>query len=166
MELRRPTLSDQDTILDMLEDFETSASAMDGCFQLTRDNYPDWVRKNNYHEAGIDIPATFVPYIQYVLFDDVQKAIGFLNLRLRLNDRLCEKGGHIGYSIRPSERGKGYGKLQLNLGVKEAISKNINPILVTCHTKNIASRAIIVANGGILEDIRYETERYWIHGNT
>ncbi len=43
-----------------------------------------------------------------------------------------------------------------------AKEKNIHRALVTCSIKNPASRAVILANGGQLEDIRHETERYWI----
>ena len=90
------------------------------------------------------------------------QALGFLNLRLRLNDYLLENGGYIGYSIRPSERGKGYAKESLRQGLQVAKGKNIKRALVTCSTENPASRAVILANGGQLEDIRHETERYWI----
>lgn len=103
-----------------------------------------------------------VPAIQYVAFDEKNQALGFLNLRLRLNASLLEKGGHIGYSVRPSQRGKGYAKEMLKQAVSCAISKNITTILVTCDETNVASRAVIVANGGILEDSRGGTERYWI----
>lgn len=39
---------------------------------------------------------------------------------MTLNDFYLELGGHIGYGIRPSERGKGYGKQQLALALLEA----------------------------------------------
>ena len=110
----------------------------------------------------INIPENWVPAIQLVSFDEADHALGFLNLRLRLNDYLLEKGGHIGYSIRPSERGKGYAKESLRQGLQVAKDKNIHRALVTCSIKNPASRAVILANGGQLEDIRHETERYWI----
>ncbi len=61
-------------------------------------------------EMGINLPENRVPSIQFVSFDDVGRALGFLNLRLRLNEGLQNYAGHIGYSIRPSERGKGYAK--------------------------------------------------------
>jgi predicted acetyltransferase len=54
-------------------------------------------------------------------------------------------------------------KEQLHLGLLEAKKKNIKQALVTCHTDNVASRKVILANGGVLEDVRESTERYWIN---
>ena len=113
-------------------------------------------------EMGINLPENRVPSIQFVSFDAVGRALGFLNLRLRLNEGLLNYAGHIGYSIRPSERGKGYAKESLRQGLQVAKEKNIKRALVTCSTENPASRAVILANGGAYEDVRNGTERYWI----
>lgn len=163
MILRRPSQTDKETILEMMTEFEREQSAHDGGF-WNPDNfvYEEWLEENLQAEAGLNIPENWVPAIQLVSFDEACHALGFLNLRLRLNDYLLEKGGHIGYSIRPSERGKGYAKESLRQGLQIAKEKNINRVLVTCNIKNPASRAVILANGGQLEDIRHETERYWI----
>ncbi len=162
MELRRPTVSDQETILAMMAEFEERQSAHDGGF-WDRENfdYVEWMTANQDMEMGLNLSDGWVPAIQFVSFVG-DEAVGFLNLRLRLNDYLLKKGGHIGYSIRPSQRGKGYAKEQLRLGLQEAISKNITKVLVTCSQENPASRAVILANGGQLEDIREGIERYWI----
>ena len=145
MQLRRPELSDKAAVIDMMKEFEASQSAHDGGFWSV-DNfvYEDWIERNQLSEMGIDVPSTFVPAIQFVSFGDNGRALGFLHLRLRLNDNLLNKGGHIGYSI-------------------EAKKKNIKQALVTCHMDNIASRKVILANGGVLEDVRESTERYWIN---
>ena len=111
---------------------------------------------------GINLPEGWVPDIQLVAFLRDRQAVGFLNLRLRLSDFLLEEGGHIGYSIRPSERGKGYAKESLRQSLQIAKEKNIKRALVTCSTENPASRAVILANGGVYEDVRNGTERYWI----
>ena len=162
MELRRPELKDKEKILEMLADFEAAGSRQDGFFGGADFVYEDWLETIQLAEAGLGLPQGFVPYIQLVSFAADGQAVGFLNLRLRLNDYLLQEGGHIGYSIRPSARGKGFAKEQLRQGLQVAKSKNIKRALVTCDENNAASRAVILANGGVLEDIRGGKERYWI----
>lgn len=163
MELRRPTLADKATVLEMMAEFEQTQSAHDGGFWDAENfAYEEWLKNNQDHEMGINLPEGWVPDIQLVAFSIDGQAVGFLNIRLCLNDFLLEEGGHIGYSIRPSKRGKGYAKEALRQGLQVAKGKNIKKALVTCSTENPASRAVILANGGELEDVRNGTERYWI----
>ena len=163
MILRRPSQTDKEAILEMMAEFEREQAAHDGGF-WNADNfvYEEWLEENLQAEAGLNIPENWVPAIQLLSFDVAGQALGFLNLRLRLNDYLLENGGHIGYSIRPSERGKGYAKEALRQGLQVAKEKNIKKVLVTCSTENPASRAVIVVNGGAFEDVRNGVERYWI----
>ena len=164
MILRRPTFADKETVLEMMVEFEQTQSAHDGGFwDVENFVYEEWLESNQNHEMGINLPENRVPSIQFVLFDKSGHALGFLNLRLRLNEGLLNHAGHIGYSIRPSERGKGYAKESLRQGLQIAKGKNIKRALVTCSTENPASRAVILANGGELEDVRNGTERYWIN---
>lgn len=163
MILRRPSQTDKEDILEMMTEFEKNQSAHDGGFWDTENfDYEEWLEENLQAEAGLNIPENWVPAIQLVSFNESGHALGFLHLRLRLNEHLLEKGGHIGYSIRPSERGKGYAKESLRQGLQVAREKNIKRALVTCSTKNPASRAVILANGGQLENICNKIERYWI----
>ena len=163
MILRRPTLADKETVLEMMAEFEQTQSAHDGGFWDAENFvYEEWLESNQNHEMGINLPEGWVPDIQLVAFSIDGQAVGFLNIRLRLNDYLLEEGGHIGYSIRPSERGKGYAKEALRQGLQVAKEKNIKKALVTCSVENPASRAVIVSNGGVFEDVRNGVERYWI----
>lgn len=163
MELRRPRLADKETVLEMMAEFEKNKSAHDGGFWDTENFvYEEWLETNMQKEMGINLPENRVPYIQFVSFDDVGCALGFLNLRLRLNEGLLNYAGNIGYSIRPSERGKGFAKETLRQGLQVAREKNIKKALVTCSVNNPASRAVILANGDRIEDVRNGVERYWI----
>lgn len=163
MELRRPTIIDREAVLDMMAEFEQTHSAHDGGFWDVEDfSYEEWLEGNRNKEMGIGLPENCVPSIQFVMFGESGRALGFLNLRLRLNEGLLNYAGNIGYSIRPSERGKGLAKEALRQGLQVAKEKNIEKALVTCSVNNPASRAVILANGGLIEDVRNGVERYWI----
>ena len=153
MELRRPELADKEAILEMIAEYKEQGLLMNGG--------EDWLQINRDQEAGLNLKEGRVPAILFASFAD-DRALGFLGLRMTLNDFYLELGGHIGYGIRPSERGKGYGKQQLALALLEAKKLALSPVLITCDMDNAASRAVILANGGVLEDVRAGKERYWI----
>ena len=163
MELRRPTLADKETVLDMMTEFEETQSAHDGGFwDAEAFVYEDWLKSNRDMEMGLGIPDGWVPAVQLVAFARDGQAVGFLNLRLRLSDYLLEEGGHIGYSIRPSQRRKGLAKLQLELGLAEARKQGLERVLITCDEDNEASRRTILSAGGVYENTIDRSQRYWI----
>lgn len=88
--------------------------------------------------------------------------IGFLQLRHTLNDRLREDGGHIGYSIRPTYRGRGHATRALALALDRARELGLNQVLLTCDDDNVASARTIESQGGVLEEVRANKRRYWI----
>jgi predicted acetyltransferase len=88
--------------------------------------------------------------------------LGQISIRHRLTVRLREIGGHIGHDIRPSARRRGHATAMLAAALPVARSLGINPALLTCDENNIASRKVIEANGGVLEDVRSGQLRYWV----
>ena len=78
--------------------------------------------------------------------------LGQTSIRPELNTPyLITYGGHIGYSIRPSRRRRGYGRRILTLALERAAAMGLERTLVTCDADNQASRRIIEANGGRFE---------------
>lgn len=72
-----------------------------------------------------------------------------INIRLTLNERLKECGGHIGYGIRPTERQKGYNKINLYLALLRCQELGIKNVYLDCDINNLASYKTIEALGGI-----------------
>ena len=89
-----------------------------------------------------------------------------MQIRHFLNERLLNYGGHIGDSVRPSERRKGYATEQIRLALEKCKELGIDNVLMDCDKSNIGSAKSIQKNGGILEnEIYLENElvqRYWI----
>jgi len=115
-----------------------------------------------------NIPVHLVPITYFWLVDEAGVIHGELRLRHRLNPSLLDEGGHIGYSIRPSSRRRGYGTKALELGLVKAKEKGIDRVLVTCDDDNIGSIGVIENNGGgefergISEWSGKLIRRYWI----
>jgi predicted acetyltransferase len=74
--------------------------------------------------------------------------MGRISLRLQLNRNLSRMGGHVGYEVRPSERGRGYATEMLRRVIGEARRFGLLRILVTCDETNVPSRHIIEKCGG------------------
>ncbi|MBD5492581.1 MAG: GNAT family N-acetyltransferase [Lachnospiraceae bacterium] len=114
-------------------------------------------------EVGTTVPSHM--YLAVHKRDD--RVVGVIDLRHHINHPILGTwGGHCGYSVRPSERGKGYAKAMLRLNIQNAKSMGIEKLLITCGIKNEASEKTILANGGVYEktiDIDgSKMKRYWI----
>jgi predicted acetyltransferase len=70
--------------------------------------------------------------------------------------------GHIGYCIRPTERGNGYGNIILMELLKKAKGNGIEEVLLTCDESNVPSRKVIEVNEGRLEEVCNGKCKYWI----
>jgi len=95
--------------------------------------------------AGINVPAK--TYFLVRCRDG--RIVGMINIRLALNEDLKKSGGHIGYSIRPAERGKGYNKINLYLGLKLCQKFGITKVLMDAARDNPASWRTMEALGGV-----------------
>lgn len=133
----------------------------------TRDNFAAFVAEHQNRTRGVGLPLGYVPETTWWLVQGNQYR-GRVTIRHKLTHRLKKAGGHIGYEIRPSQRGKGYGKTMLRLALSKARSLGLQKVLLTCDKGNHASQKIILANGGVKEKSRRsllgaaQKYRYWI----
>ena len=123
---------------------------------MKESTYEDWLKKVL---SDIDIANILAPKVPaltyfYVRAED-DKIVGMINIRLSLNDFLKTEGGHIGYSIRPTERRKHYATQMLTAALKICDVIGIKKVLVSCDKENIASAGVIRNCGGILKHELY-----------
>lgn len=168
MKLVKPTLQHSEQIMAYRTAFLTVGEHPYGGSSLQNiDDYSKWLNKVIEQEKGEHLPPNRVPATQFLSIVD-GKVIGLLNIRHRLTPELLRESGHIGYSIHPDERRKGYATEQLRLSLGEAKKLGLEKVLVTCDKANVASARTIQKVGGILENevISSETnemvQRYWI----
>lgn len=98
---------------------------------------------------NIDPASGRVPQTYYFLWDD-DEIVGVFKLRHQLTDELRQRCGHVGYSIHPNLRGRGYATAGLSRLIKEA--RRIvweDALLLFTEATNVASQRVIVANGGV-----------------
>lgn len=166
--LRFPTRADGDKVMAYRQSFIDSNDSMDGTSGLADyDNYDDWLVQIKLFQKKETVPADRVLSDTFLVVRREDDAIiGMVNNRYELNDYLLAFGGHIGYSVKPSERRKGYASQLLHLALDHYRARGIDLVLLTCDKDNIASAKVIQHNGGQLEDERQEnnriTQRYWI----
>jgi len=162
IELRECSLEDGSDILDMLREIGPGENGfMNDGYNLQPLEFRDFLFKNINSARGIDLSVPHVPSTRYWLILD-DRPVGYGKLRHYLNTSLRKIGGHIGYCIRPSERGKGYGSILLGEMLKKAAEKSIPKALVTCLDTNTASRGVAEHNGGKFEGVVDGECYYWI----
>jgi predicted acetyltransferase len=112
--------------------------------------------------------ANWVPHSTYWLIDGEGNIVGAVNIRHRLNQKLFNSGGHIGYGVCPSQRRRGYATVLLSSALEKAKMLDIDRVLVVCDKGNIGSEKTIIKNGGLFESEYTEANgnvvrRFWIH---
>lgn len=162
IEFRQLSVNDDIDIYDMLQEIPKNENGVvNGCNGKDFESYKKWLIKSNNTANGIGLEDWMVPQSTYWLYIDGVPA-GFGKLRHYLTDKLREEGGHVGYTIRPSYRNKGYGKLLLRLIIERANEMGIDRILVTVQNHNLYSIKVALSNGGIVEKVTDKRHIIWI----
>jgi predicted acetyltransferase len=123
----------------------------------TQEPWAKYLHKRDDNRRGIGLSPRWVPSTFLGAFCG-RDLVGRISIRHKLNDFLLEEGGHVGYCVRPAQRGQGFANEILRQGLVIARAEGIDRVLLTCDDDNLASARIIERHGGILEDIRPGTD--------
>ena len=168
LELVEPTMAYKDQVMDFKAEMLEYGSDFEGCSGLENaETYEEWLDFRGREKRKGWLPS----HTWLTVRRSDGRVVGIINYRPSpLSDFVFQYGGHIGYSIRPTERRKGYAKEQLRLTLEKCRAAGEERVLLTCDP-NTASERVILANGGVLENEVEDTHglgnsgrirRYWI----
>ena len=166
--LVKPDLSYADEIIKYKEESLAESPIINGSAGLDRfSSIEIWFEELKKRSCEDTVPKGLVPSSTYLAVREKDNYIvGMIDIRHYLNEYLTQVGGNIGYSVRKSERNKGYAKQMLNLALEKCKELKIKKVLITCDEDNIASEKVILSANAKFEDIRNvdgeNKKRFWI----
>ncbi len=155
-----PTTKRKKEAIEYIKEFIKHDSLINGTGGLDINDYDNWVtRKSDSHSGKPETGR--VPSSTYFVIDESRdRIVGMINIRHNLNEYLIVSGsGHIGYSVRPTERRKGYAKEMLRRGLIILNNDyNVEEGLFSCFKHNIGSKTVILRNGGVYQRSYFEED--------
>ena len=155
--LERPSIERKEDAIDYINEHIMYNSNINGAGNLDRivgENsitYEKWLDLINI-QWNMKPNEMLVPAETYFLVrESDNKIVGMINIRTCLNKTLIDSGGgHIGYGIRPTERRKGYNKVNLYLGLKRLQELGVKEAMLGCVPENLGSSRTMKALGAEL----------------
>ena len=170
--LVKPSVEYKDSYLEALGEYHNEGRYKFLDVHELEDNFENFI--NDLNEGNRYIHKPYADWVEpvpetalWLVKND--KYVGSLNVRHRLNWHLEKWGGHINFVIRPSMRGKGFGKKILQKGLPIAEYLGIEEALLTITPDSTSAGRVIESCGGEFEDETQATEqfparkRYWIN---
>lgn len=144
---------------------QDGAGVRDARALTDREGFEHWVDELLAEETVPASAAHVTCTYRWIVEGD--EYLGSIALRHELNDWLRSYGGHIGYGVRPSARGRGLASAALAQMLVVAAERGLPEVMLTCDVENPASRRVIEHAGGRYESTvtdpdGHRLERWWI----
>jgi predicted acetyltransferase len=162
LRLVSPTDDLREPFLDMAREYVSTKDEIDFTDALV--NFSTYLERTALEQRGLR--AGRMPCSHFWLLDG-PTVLGTSRVRHRLTPELQREIGHIGYDIRPSQRGRGHAPTLLRLTLDRARDLKLSGVWIICDTDNIPSVATAERCGASFHDelISERTglpiRRYW-----
>ncbi len=163
LHLEFPNISHEKAYLEMIEEWKNHETPTSPWALFRGDTFESFLEKVTQDRMSNHfwVPATLFFFMEHETF------LWALHIRHHIDHpNLRETGGHIGYGLRPSVRGKWLAKEMLTLGLEETQKLDLDRVLLTADEDNPASWKTIESCWGIFERTTEKDwrtlKRYWI----
>jgi predicted acetyltransferase len=115
-----PSEEKREAFLRMAQDWQDWRDHGGDRYGLALEDFEAYLARVDRFRDAAQIPVGWVPGTEFWLDDGVGEIVACVRLRFWLTPSLEVEGGHIGYDVRPSSRGRGFGTAALGLVLPEA----------------------------------------------
>ena len=112
------------------------------------DSYEAWLEAVTANRSAETVSPDWVVTDTFFAVDETGRIAGIIDLRHTLNDFMRDFG-NCGYSVRPSERRKGFATEMLRLLCAEAKAAGMTELHLSVERENLPSVKTILKNGGV-----------------
>lgn len=158
LKLLRPTLENKDDAIAFRNEFfDYGEKVINGSELLDHtDSYEKWLGCVGSNANPETVNPDWVVTDTFFAVDKFGKIVGIIDFRHELKGFLADFG-HTGYSVRPSERKKGYATQMLSLMMQVAKEAGFDQLQLSVERTNVPSVKTITKNGGIyVRSFEYE----------
>lgn len=152
LKLVRPTLEWKEAALQYRQEhFDNDETIINGSELLDKtESYEAWLQSVTDNTSPDTVNPNWVVTDTFFAVGERGKIVGIIALRHTLNDFLKDFG-NCGYSVRPSERRKGYATEMLRQVLEVAKKAGLKEVHLSVERNNAASVRTIIKNGGVYE---------------
>ena len=158
--LVRPNSELKDDALNFKQEFFShNETTINGSELLDHtEDYDAWLKSVTANTTPETVDPNWVVTDTFFALDENNKIVGIIDLRHTLNDFLKDFG-NCGYSVRPTERNKGYATEMLHRLLITAKEAGLSELHLSVEKTNAPSIKTIIKNGGVYErSFEYENE--------
>ena len=159
VELKQVDIDMGEPEYDMLQGIlEVENGFTNPAYNLSYNEYKNWLQDVDNHSRGIDLPKGWIPYTTYILYtNDIP--VGYGRIRHSSSEYLetVIGAGNLGYGISKEYRGKGYGTILFKELLRKCKEFGYKEIKLFPLKTNEATVKIMIKNGGkIIGDFKKE----------